>query len=152
MKHLRTAALLLLSIFPTSGCSLLRPKPPLYTTVELEGGLLVQDLAVPDEGPRAEPGDVVTIHYTITRAADGGVADSSLDRGQPFSFRLEPGAVFPGLARGLIGTRLLGRRRLFVPSAMGFGAEGAPEIPPHADLWVELELMELERDSGQQER
>ena len=129
-----------------TGCGLLRPKPPEYPPVELEGGLIVQDLVIPDDGPEARHGDYVTIAYSIALAGDGTMVDSSDERGQPFRFQLEEGAVFPGLERGLLGMRLKGRRRILVPSEMGYGSLGAPpRIPPDADLNIKVELMELER-------
>lgn len=129
-----------------ASCGLLRPKPPDYPFQEQKDGLVVHDLLVPAEGPSVRMGDLLTLEYTIELADGGEVVDSSAERGRPFVFTLEPGAVFPGLERGLLGMRLRGSREILVPAALGYGEQGLPpRVPPGADLRVMVELLELER-------
>jgi FKBP-type peptidyl-prolyl cis-trans isomerase len=135
------AALLLGAL---AGCSLLfSDNPPEYEPATLASGLVVQDVVVPRTGPRAKTGDRVTINYE-GRLLSGEVFDSSYDRGVPITFELGAGEVPSGLDLGLVGLRVNGKRRLTVPSELGYGAEGVEGVvPPDSTLLFELELIEL---------
>jgi FKBP-type peptidyl-prolyl cis-trans isomerase len=125
------------------GCFLFSVPPPDYGEATLASGVVVQDVVVPEVGPRAKVGDQVTIHYE-GRLTDGAVFDSSYDRGTPITFELGAGLVPRGLDEGLVGLRLGGRRRLTVPSDLGYGPEGVPGlVPPDAELHFDIELLEL---------
>ncbi|MEQ1893776.1 MAG: FKBP-type peptidyl-prolyl cis-trans isomerase [Planctomycetota bacterium] len=133
---LLTAALL-------SGCGLFRPAAPEYDSVEFPSGLVVRDLVVPERGEPARVGDTVAVHYELF-LTDRTRVDSSVEAGAPLRFELGSGAVPRGLDEGILGMRLFGRRRLTVPSALAFGAEGRPpRIPPDATVVFDVELMEL---------
>ena len=108
----------------------------------LPGGLKVTDIKV-GSGPMAESGQTVAVHYTGW-LTDGTKFDSSLDRGQPITFPLGTGAVIRGWDEGLKGMRVGGKRKLTIPSSMGYGAQGYPPvIPPDATLQFEVELMNV---------
>lgn len=105
-------------------------------------GLKIEDL---DEGTgtAAAAGDRVVVHYTGW-LTDGTKFDSSLDRNQPFSFPLGGGRVIAGWDEGVAGMKPGGRRRLTIPSQLGYGAAGAGGvIPPNATLVFEVELIEV---------
>ena len=123
-----------------------RERPPDYEAVALdESGLSVRDVVVPDEGPEVAEGDTVAIHYDLW-LPDKTLVESSRTTGSPLRIKVGSGAVPRGLEKGLIGMRLYGRRRVEVPSALGFGAEGRPpSIPPDSDLVFEVEVMEHDR-------
>ena len=54
------------------------------------------------------------------------------------------GQVIPGYEQGVIGMRVGGKRRLYVPYQLAYGAAGsAPSIPPYAALVFEIELLEV---------
>ena len=111
--------------------------------VTLKSGLKYIDLEV-GEGPAAVSGKEVTVHYTGT-FPDGKKFDSSVDRDEPFSFKLGAGLVIKGWDEGVCGMRIGGKRRLFIPSALGYGKRGAGNvIPPDADLHFEVELLGVE--------
>lgn len=134
--------LALLAACLLASCSLFRPKPPEYEAVELESGLIVKDLMVPEMGSEVAEGDSVAVHYSL-RLQDRTPIESSLDTGQPLRFLVGSGSVPRGLEQGVIGMRLFGRRRLTVPPALAFGAEGRPpRIPPDVTLIFDIELME----------
>ena len=105
-------------------------------------GLKHQDLKVGD-GPEAVSGKVVEVHYTGW-LEDGTKFDSSLDRGEPFSFRLGAGEVIEGWDQGVAGMRVGGKRKLTIPPELGYGQEGAGGvIPPGATLVFEVELLDV---------
>jgi FKBP-type peptidyl-prolyl cis-trans isomerase FkpA len=70
--------------------------------------------------------------------------DSSLDRGDPFSFALGGGQVIKGWDEGVDGMKIGGKRTLLIPSNLGYGARGAGGvIPANATLLFEVELLGL---------
>ncbi len=122
------------------------PEGPIYPAYRMPSGIQIQDLAVPDAQLAASWGDLVTLDYTI-KLEDGSVADSSVERGQAVSFTLGQGQVPRGLEEGLVGLELLGRRLMTIPAELGYGSEGRPpRIPPNAVLFIEVELLAIERD------
>jgi FKBP-type peptidyl-prolyl cis-trans isomerase len=81
------------------------------------------------------------VHYSGW-LTDGTRFDSSLDRGQPFEFRLGAGQVIPGWDEGVAGMKVGGKRKLTVPPQLGYGSHGAGGvIPPDAVLVFEVELL-----------
>jgi len=100
------------------------------------------------DGPAAEPGDQIAVHYTGYLWQDGETGekfDSSHDRGQPYRFRLGAGMVIPGWDQGLEGMKVGTKARLIIPWIMAYGASGRPpRIPPKADLAFDVELVEIE--------
>lgn len=108
----------------------------------LEGGLQVQDLKE-GAGEEAAAGMAVAVHYTGT-LADGTKFDSSLDRGEPFVFRLGAGQVIQGWDTGVAGMKVGGVRKLVIPPALGYGERGAGGvIPPNATLTFVVELIQV---------
>lgn len=107
-----------------------------------DSGLKYEDLVV-GEGDSARAGSKVQVHYTGW-LIDGTKFDSSLDRNTPFSFPLGGGRVIRGWDEGVQGMRVGGRRKLTIPSQLGYGAAGAGGvIPPNATLVFEVELLEI---------
>ena len=102
----------------------------------------VEDFVV-GSGDEAKAGDKVSVHYTGT-LADGTKFDSSVDRGQPFSFALGRGQVIRGWDVGVAGMKVGGKRKLIIPAEEGYGARGAGGvIPPNATLVFEVELLQV---------
>lgn len=127
---------------PLTSCAWFRPRPPEYEPVRSPSGLVVRDLLVPEQGAGVDAGDTVALHYQLW-LADRTPLESSRETGLPLRFEVGAGSVPPGLEQGVLGMRLFGRRRLDVPSTLGFGAAGRPpRIPPDAALVFEIEVIE----------
>lgn len=96
-------------------------------------------------GAEAVAGKKVTVHYTGTLKSDGSKFDSSLDRGEPFSFVLGTGQVIQGWDQGFAGMKVGGKRKLVIPAALAYGEQSpSPAIPPNSDLVFEVELLGVE--------
>jgi len=109
--------------------------------------LKIEDISV-GEGVEVGEGDFVTVHYTGT-LTDGAKFDSSIDRGEPFSFKVGAGEVIEGWDKGLLGMKVGGKRKLIIPSELGYGQEGAGgDIPPNSTLIFEIELLKVEKSTG----
>ncbi len=101
-------------------------------------------------GAEANPGSMVSVHYTgwlhDAAAPDqkGKKFDSSLDRGQAFSFPLGGGQVIRGWDEGVVNMKIGGKRTLIIPPELGYGAKGAGGvIPGNATLIFDVELLEI---------
>lgn len=101
------------------------------------------------EGTGASPkaGQKVTVHYTgwlDNNGQPGTKFDSSVDRGEPFSFVIGVGQVIKGWDEGVATMKVGEKRRLIIPSDLGYGARGAGRIiPPHATLIFDVELLKV---------
>src|SRR5690606_1608831 len=95
------------------------------------------------EGKEAVTGKKVSVHYTGW-LTDGTKFDSSVDRGQPFVFDLGAGRVIKGWDQGVVGMKVGGKRKLTIPSSLGYGERGAGSvIPPNATLVFDVELLDV---------
>jgi peptidylprolyl isomerase len=94
-------------------------------------------------GPSPKTGQVVVVHYT-GRLADGTKFDSSIDRGQPFSFVIGTGQVIKGWDEGVATMKVGGKRRLVIPPQLGYGPRGFSNvIPPNSVLHFDVELLDV---------
>src|ERR1700675_1249242 len=111
---------------------------------ELPSGLKYTDTNV-GTGAEATKGKKVSAPYTgwlYNNATKGAKFDSSLDRGQPFSFALGAGQVIRGWDEGVAGMKIGGKRTLIIPPELGYGARGGGGvIPPNATLMFDVELL-----------
>ncbi|MGO8953697.1 MAG: FKBP-type peptidyl-prolyl cis-trans isomerase [Rhodomicrobium sp.] len=114
------------------------------TTMTTPSGLQIADITV-GTGATPRPGQMCTVHYTgwlYENGAKGKKFDSSLDRGQPFTFKIGAQQVIRGWDEGVATMKVGGKRTLIVPPNLGYGARGAGGvIPGGATLLFEVELL-----------
>jgi peptidylprolyl isomerase len=131
-----SAMLLVLTVAPLSALA--------AGEVTTPSGLRIIDVK-PGTGPVPQAGQTVTVNYTGWLFVDGKKGkkfDSSLDRGQPFSFTLGQGQVIKGWDEGLATMHVGGKRTLIIPPDLGYGARGAGGvIPPDATLIFDVDLL-----------
>lgn len=135
----------LLTVFALAACT---AAPSAHATGNVDK-LTVIDQKV-GTGAEAKDGMKVTVQYTgwlyDDKAKDhhGAKFDSSFDHGEPFAFMLGQGSVIAGWDQGVAGMHVGGKRILLIPSALGYGANGAgDDIPPNASLVFEVELLKV---------
>lgn len=104
--------------------------------------LIIEDIAIGD-GKEAVRGALITTHYTGT-LEDGTVFDSSVAKGRPFQCVIGTGRVIKGWDQGIMGMKVGGKRKLFVPAHLAYGERqiGA-HIKPNSNLLFEIELLEV---------
>ncbi len=93
------------------------------------------------EGESPKAGDTVKVHYT-GKLIDGTVFDSSVDRGEPATFGVTQ--VIPGWVEALQLMKPGAKWRLFIPSQLAYGPQGAGGIiGPNQTLIFDVELIEV---------
>ena len=103
--------------------------------------LVIEDITVGD-GPEAQPGQYVNVHYVGVAHSTGREFDASYNRGEPFAFPLGGGQVIAGWDQGVAGMKVGGRRRLTIPPHLGYGARGAGGvIKPNETLIFVVDLL-----------
>ena len=147
--------------------------PPVHGIVKTAFSLRYEDYKL-GTGPEAEPNKLYRVHYTGWLASDGHKFDSSYDHPgppemdkdgkpvmdadgkpkhgapQPMAFPQGMGRLIPGFDQGVTGMRIGGKRRIFIPWQLAYGAKGRPGpdashpgIPAKADLIFDVELVEV---------
>lgn len=92
-----------------------------------------------DDSMTANRGDTVTVQY-VGKLKDGTTFDSA----KKFEFVLGAGDVIKGWDQGLIGMKIDGKRKLIVPSHLGYGKRGcSPDIPPNATLYFDITMKKI---------
>lgn len=111
-------------------------------TIKTASGVRYVDL-VEGAGAPVKFGDVLVVHYT-GRLTDGSVFESSRKHDKPFVFSFGFPSVIDGWTVGMVGMKVGGKRKLYIPAKMAYGVNGKPKsVPPNADLIFEVELIEI---------
>lgn len=104
--------------------------------------LQIEDIQL-GSGKVVVKGALITTQYR-GQLEDGTTFDSSYDRGKPFQCVIGTGRVIKGWDFGLMGMRVGGKRRLFVPAELAYGQRQVGEhIKPNSNLLFEIELLEV---------
>lgn len=139
-KNRATSLVAILIVVALALVALLVWWPKGANEVTTASGLKYTDVVV-GTGAVPQRGQTVTVHYT-GMLESGKKFDSSLDRGVPSDFRIGVGAVIKGWDEALMTMKVGGKRKLIIPSNLGYGAQGRPpDIPPNATLLFDVELV-----------
>jgi len=99
----------------------------------------------PGTGASPKTGQTCVMHYTgwlYENATKGKKFDSSVDRNEPFAFKIGVGQVIRGWDEGVSTMKVGGKRTLIIPPELGYGARGAGGvIPGNATLIFDVELL-----------
>ena len=122
-----------------SGESFLRENGKRVEVKTTPSGLQYEVIAE-GKGERPTATDQVDVHY-IGKLLDGTVFDSSVERGEPITFPVS--GVIPGWVEALQMMNEGSKWRLFIPSNLAYGAQGAGPIGPHQTLIFDVELLKV---------
>ena len=109
--------------------------------IELPSGLQYK-VITPGQGKNPVKTDSVTVHYKGS-LIDGTVFDSSYDRGQPITFKLNE--VIPGWSEGVMLMKSGAKYILYVPPQLGYGDNPVGPIPAGSTLIFEVELISINK-------
>jgi len=106
----------------------------------MQNELIIEDMAFGD-GKVAVKGALITTHYRGF-LDDGTEFDSSYNRGKPFQCVIGTGRVIKGWDLGIVGMKVGGKRKLFVPAHLAYGErQMGALIKPNSNLIFEIELL-----------
>ena len=129
-----------------------RTKRHLWLRLDLppDSALRIGILHRPKDCPiKSTSGDYLSVHYNGTLYSDGKDFDSSILREEPFVFRIGRKQVIEGWEKGLLNMCVGERRKLVVPSELGYGniggygSEPMNKIQPNATLVYKVELLDI---------
>ena len=133
-RSLLILALILVGAVTIAGCG-----HKTGTEVTTASGLKYIDEVI-GTGEKPRLGKTVSVLYTGT-LTDGTKFDSSVDRNQPYEFRIGAGSVIRGWDEGILSMHVGGKRKLIVPPDLAYGPQGRNKIPPNSTLIFEIELL-----------
>lgn len=113
-----------------------------YDTITLPSGLKYQDIRI-GTGKIAEFGKKVTINYTW-KTEDGTIVEDTYKSGQPFNFTIGAENILQGMNEGIVNMKEGGKRRLFIPSELGYGNRNVRNIPSNSNLIIDVELLKVQ--------
>jgi peptidylprolyl isomerase len=118
--------------------------------------LKIEDLEK-GSGPALAKGDTVVLLYRGV-FKDGKEFDGNMDANftpktdkQPFSLQVGLGQVIQGWDEGLVGAQQGTVRKLSIPWKMAYGAEGRDTIPPKADLFFYVKILNVSKAGAEPE-
>ncbi|MCC7051333.1 MAG: FKBP-type peptidyl-prolyl cis-trans isomerase [Bacteroidia bacterium] len=111
-------------------------------TIKTQSGLQYVITKSNPNGKVPKAGDKVVVHYT-GKLTNDTVFDSSVNRGQPFSFVLGKGQVIKGWDEGIALLKSGEKAVLTIPAELGYGARAAGSIPPNSTLIFDVELIDV---------
>jgi len=146
MREVSRRAALAAALAATTGVLVLSESADAQNVVTTSSGLKYIDVKA-GTGAAPRTGQTCVMHYTgwlYDNGKKGAKFDSSLDRGEPFEFKIGMRQVIAGWDEGVATMKVGGKRTLIIPPALGYGARGAGSvIPPNATLLFDVELLAI---------
>lgn len=150
MKKNYGSYFVLAALLPIAGCSADKSTEStkennMKTTPSGISYIIIKE--APADAVKPTKGATVTVHYTgwlQENGQQGKKFDSSVDRGQPFTFPVGIGRVIPGWDEAVMDMKVGEKRRVIIPPQLAYGTGGIGRvIPPNATLIFEVELLEV---------
>jgi FKBP-type peptidyl-prolyl cis-trans isomerase len=139
----RRHALIALAAITTGAITMSQSADAQPVTTTPDGLQIIDTKAGTGASPRT--GQTAVVHYTgwlYVNGKKGDKFDSSVDRNEPFEFKIGMHQVIAGWDEGVATMKVGGKRTLIIPPALGYGARGAGGvIPPNATLIFDVELL-----------
>ncbi|RWS24555.1 peptidyl-prolyl cis-trans isomerase FKBP4-like protein [Leptotrombidium deliense] len=111
-------------------------------SVEKNEGVLKEVLVEGKGYEKPQNGDKVEVHYTGS-LEDGTIFDSSVERGEKFSFTLGKGEVIKGWDVAVKTMKRGEKAKVTLKPEYAYGERGSPpKIPPNSTLIFEIELFD----------
>jgi hypothetical protein len=135
----------------------LEPVPPLKnpqtyvapdgeTWTKYDNGIMIQEIRKGIEGMVPRLGQTVSVAYVGTLPGSNIEFDRSKE-GAPLTFKFGSKGLIKGFNVGVSTMNMTGKRRVWVPADLAYGAYGSPpKIGSNQDLIFQLELLSI---SGQ---
>ncbi|TYP98247.1 cyclophilin family peptidyl-prolyl cis-trans isomerase [Tenacibaculum adriaticum] len=121
---------------------LFKQKMGIDNAIKTNSGLKILQLQK-GEGKKVNPALPTTVHYTLYDT-NGNKINSSIDKGEPFTFTLNKDPLIAGWKEGAKMMREGEKSRLFIPSYLGYGSIGRPPlIEPNTELIFEIEVIKV---------
>lgn len=98
-------------------------------------------------GPKPKLGDSAVVHYTGT-FINGEKFDSSVDRGEVFTFLVTFGQVIDGWVEAVQMMPTGSKFKVYLPHALAYGESMRPGMPPYSTLIFEIEMIKVIPGSG----
>lgn len=94
--------------------------------------------------PKAALNDSLKVNYTLSKV-NGEKIQSTLDTNEPFDFMNNTAGMIPGFIEGMSLVGKGGKITLYIPSELGYGAQGNPRggIAPAMALVFEVEVLDV---------
>lgn len=125
---------------PPEGAVYDKPEPVVFDKDSVTE-VRTEDVVVGEGAEITSIDDCVTVHY-LGNTPDGSVFDNSYDRGEPIAFPLS--GVILGWQEGLIGMKVGGARKIWIPADKAYGESGnPPSIGPNEPLFFYVELIDV---------
>jgi FKBP-type peptidyl-prolyl cis-trans isomerase len=106
-------------------------------------------------GPKLRDGDFIKVQFrawiydNAQSDKKGAIVQDTYRLNSPQKLQFGRDEVILGWQEGLSGMRLNGKRRLFIPSTMAYGDDGAGnQIPKGVHLIYEVEIVEVDQSEG----
>ncbi len=116
--------------------------PPAMAPVESVPELKTEDVAVGD-GAEVKAGDCVELFYHGVLAKDGKAFLGGDNYATGEAYRSLTTGFVPGFGEGLVGMKVGGERKVYIPAAKAYGDRAQGDIPANSDLIFAIKVTSI---------